>query len=361
MSETRFGRKVSDFIENDVKVNSAGKVTGTLKYVTGYTKFDETTPEHQEGNYFPFKLNKVGTEIEVKKNGTTVRKVAYDPNWIIRLENTTDKFEFLLDGESLITLDFSDVKLLSGVEVKAPSATVAVENKTVQDIQSGIKISDDNKVTGKSLYVKGINNAGGDGNYLVFTLPQAKDKANTVTCTYEGGDTTQLSPDDYQYLIKLKEKKPVTIKITGKVNTTRKLDISEVILMQPINEVITARDGEASTYNKQVKDLQENIDITETSSGKGEATGTIKWVTDYQNGTGITEGNWFAIHIDKTKLPSENVKVGFGNTLVAPDPNDWNYNFRLNDREDKLLKVEVDGKILYQLDLSNLTLSPKQD
>lgn len=67
---------------------------------------------------------------------------------------------------------------------------------------------------------------------MVIELPQAKDSGNTVKCQYEGGDVTTLSTTDYQYLIKLKQKKPVTITITGKVNATRTLDISGVTLGQ---------------------------------------------------------------------------------------------------------------------------------
>lgn len=115
-----------------------------------------------------------------------------------------------------------------------PDNTTSVNgtNKQVQDIQTGIKVSNDNKVTGKSLYVTGINNAGGDGNYLVLEFPQAKDPENTVKCQFEGGEETKLDASDYQYLIKLTEsgKKPITITITGNVNATRTLDISGVIL-----------------------------------------------------------------------------------------------------------------------------------
>ena len=53
-----------------------------------------------------------------------------------------------------------------------------------------------------------------------------------MVCIYEGGDETTLSAVDYQYLIKLNEKKPVTVKVTGKVTANITLDISEVELEQ---------------------------------------------------------------------------------------------------------------------------------
>lgn len=121
----------------------------------------------------------------------------------------------------------------TAVEVAVPSNETSVigTNKTVKDIQKDIQISGD-KVTGTSNHVTGITGAGGDGNYLVIELPQAKDSSNTVKCQYEGGDITTLSTTDYQYLMKLNQKKPVTITITGKVNATRTLDISGVTLGQ---------------------------------------------------------------------------------------------------------------------------------
>ena len=117
------------------------------------------------------------------------------------------------------------------MEVSIPSDETAVNNKTAKDIQTGIQITKD-KVTGTSLYVEDIENAGGEGNYFVIELPQAKDSGNKVTCQFEGGKATTLSTKDYQYLIKVKEsgKKPITITVTGNVNATRTLDISKLVL-----------------------------------------------------------------------------------------------------------------------------------
>ncbi len=116
------------------------------------------------------------------------------------------------------------------VEINVPSDTTTVMNKQAKDVQTGIQVSEDNKVTGTSLYVEGIENAGGDGNYLVLEFPQAKNAKNKVVCSYESGSPTTLSTTDYLYLIKLNKKKPITITITGEVEATRTLDISEVVL-----------------------------------------------------------------------------------------------------------------------------------
>jgi hypothetical protein len=47
------GKTIGD-LQTDV-VFGENAVTGTLKYVTGYTGFDESNPENQQGNYIAFK------------------------------------------------------------------------------------------------------------------------------------------------------------------------------------------------------------------------------------------------------------------------------------------------------------------
>ena len=103
------------------------------------------------------------------------------------------------------------------VEVAIPSNETLIigTNKTAKDIQTDIQISGD-KVTGTSNHVTGITGAGEDGNYLALELPQAKDEGNKVTCSFESGSPVTLSTTDYQYLIKLNEKKPITITVTAK-------------------------------------------------------------------------------------------------------------------------------------------------
>lgn len=105
-------------IENDVRVSLTGEVTGTIKYIEGYHEFWEGRPDMQEGNYFPFRILKEGSTVTVKKNGGQdkggeTKTVEYDPKWVLRIGEKTDKFEFLVDNESIITLDFSKATLKS--------------------------------------------------------------------------------------------------------------------------------------------------------------------------------------------------------------------------------------------------------
>jgi hypothetical protein len=48
-----FGKTIGDLQTGVVFGENA--ITGTLKYVTGYTGFDESNPENQQGNYIAFK------------------------------------------------------------------------------------------------------------------------------------------------------------------------------------------------------------------------------------------------------------------------------------------------------------------
>lgn len=247
------------------------------------------------------------------------------------------------------------------VEVDAPSAETQVNNinKQVKDIQMDVTVVD-NKVNGYSKYASGVEGAGGDGNYLMLEFPQAQDAENTVKCSYAGGQETELSPEDYQYLIKLKQKKPIQVEISGKINTSQSLDISDVVILPKVSEVVSARAQSAATYNKYVSDLQED-DLVFSDDNK--VTGTIKYVEDYECGVD-TEGNYIALHIDNSKLPKGTISFGFApSTWANVDTNDYNINVKLNkdNRQNIGLSIRVDEKILYTLDLTGLELKPKGD
>lgn len=86
-------------------------MTGTLNYVTGYTDFS-SNEEEQSGNYFPFSLEVTGTNMTFKKNGEISKEnIPFEKNNVFRVTSQTDKFEVLVDNESVITFDFSETKL----------------------------------------------------------------------------------------------------------------------------------------------------------------------------------------------------------------------------------------------------------
>lgn len=104
------GKRVSSLVGNDIKVLSDGSVTGTIKKVTGYTKFSDK-PEEQSGYYFPFKLAKTGTTMTLKKNGVPEEgkeDIPLESDIVLRVSKG-DKFTVEVDDSDVITLNFKDV------------------------------------------------------------------------------------------------------------------------------------------------------------------------------------------------------------------------------------------------------------
>lgn len=92
---------------DDLKVYEDGTVTGTFKYVAGYTQFNELNPEEQSGYYFPFRLTKTGTTMTFKKNGIESKKdIAWEADNVFRV-TAADTFEVLVDGISIVTFNFA--------------------------------------------------------------------------------------------------------------------------------------------------------------------------------------------------------------------------------------------------------------
>lgn len=94
-TETLFGKLVSDLQENIAIANNA--ITGTLKYVTGYTEFSGKV-EEQSGNYLAIKVDAVaGATITVELiNGTVGHPVTLDSDGMIVLkiaDTTTQSIE----------------------------------------------------------------------------------------------------------------------------------------------------------------------------------------------------------------------------------------------------------------------------
>lgn len=114
-----YGKTVNDLASN-LEVQSDGKVTGILNYVTEYTGFNSTVVEEQSGNYFPFSLEVTGTNMTFKKNGEVSKEnIPFEKNNVFRITSKTDKFEVLVDNESVITFDFSEVELKTATKSRS--------------------------------------------------------------------------------------------------------------------------------------------------------------------------------------------------------------------------------------------------
>lgn len=112
--QTRYGKTVSD-LQSAVSV-AGGKITGTLKYVTGYTGFS-SNPAEQEGNYLALAMEAAeGTEISVMLGEAGPVDLTEDKYLVVRLtdERKAQKLVFTatLDGVSDVrSFDLSGLTL----------------------------------------------------------------------------------------------------------------------------------------------------------------------------------------------------------------------------------------------------------
>lgn len=100
-STVLFGKAVSDLQENVIVAD--GAITGTLKYVTGYTEFS-SDPALQEGNYLAVNLanNDYSQFSSVRigldpSAGSGLVEIIEDPdkNGVFRISNTSQKFKIV--------------------------------------------------------------------------------------------------------------------------------------------------------------------------------------------------------------------------------------------------------------------------
>ena len=91
-----------------MKILEDGTVKGNFKYVTGYTGFNGSVVEEQEGNFFPFTLKKTGTNMTFKKNGVEIKKdIPFEATNVFRVAQS-DTFTVLVDNEEVITFNFEN-------------------------------------------------------------------------------------------------------------------------------------------------------------------------------------------------------------------------------------------------------------
>ena len=121
----------------------------------------------------------------------------------------------------------------------------------------------------------------------------------------------------------------------------------EPVPLVPIDEVYQIPQGE--TGNKQIEDIEE-VEIVD-----GKLTGTLKYIQDYQINGQTLGGHVLVLHIDKEKLPSGNIRVGIDKTTTL-DENDNVYLRVTEQNKTDFVKLSVNSRTLYALDISSLTL-----
>jgi len=112
------GKQVSDLVGDDLAVKADGSVIGTFHYVSDYTEFS-SEPDEQSGYYFPFHLNKTGTKMTFKKNGSpTKENIPFDADivfWVAK----DDTFEVLVDDSSVVKFTFTGATFEPQAKTKA--------------------------------------------------------------------------------------------------------------------------------------------------------------------------------------------------------------------------------------------------
>ena len=99
--------KTAGEMASDLFVSKDGTVTGTFRYVTGYTGFNSTKASEQEGYFFPFTLTQTGEKMTFKKNGKATKTgIAWEANNVFRV-TAGDTFTVLVDDAEVVTFNFA--------------------------------------------------------------------------------------------------------------------------------------------------------------------------------------------------------------------------------------------------------------
>lgn len=116
-----YGKPVSE-LQDDIQIQG-DKITGTLHWVTGYTKFSSDTAQ-QQGNFLATKINAAeGATVKFKIVGGTSPEKTLDPSdhqIVWRISATTQKPHLEVtqkEKTSTVEYDLSGLTLESGGDV----------------------------------------------------------------------------------------------------------------------------------------------------------------------------------------------------------------------------------------------------
>ena len=119
-----------------------------------------------------------------------------------------------------------------------PEAKAVLLGKTTDELQENVAISEDKKITGKSLYVTEYTGFSSNideqtGNYLALSFPEAT-QGQEITCELKGEGSTVKKPvpvDKKDGLIVFKiANKDQTIEIVSEGKETITLDLTQLEL-----------------------------------------------------------------------------------------------------------------------------------
>ena len=404
---TLYGKKVTELQNDDVTasepVNGVIKVTGTAKYVTGYT--GAYTGDNANGWFIAldmactgvkpekiaiFKDGNWNTELSEVKEGETVTCPA--GVLVCRIntnKSASERYVLVRAAGKDYTVDLSGVVLedatgtSASLEVQPVSGGMTIFEagmaKKVSTLQTGVEVDPDTlAVTGTLHYLEswsaypGHDGKDGQGYFVVLNFSYGELENNMITAVTTLKPNGQALDADGILVVKVAGKDGViakdalTIKVAGKEFN---IDLTGLTLGSAPKVEETDEDLASSLFKKPVTDLQSNIEI-----GEIDADNVIKVTGNCYQITGWTEfdpnvekyqnGYYIALKLSipgvaadsKIKFKAESATGGTDDAGWASMKNGDTIIWQLAGRyggEIKNLIIEADGQE-YTIDLQGI-------
>ncbi|MBE5825386.1 MAG: hypothetical protein E7307_01995 [Butyrivibrio sp.] len=379
-----FGNKeVSDIQENIAFVEpsegeTAGKVTGTLKQVVGWTQFGGEGLT--SGHYISFKVKTTGSpskiEASVVNGDGNVADLTNDPDKtaLLRIRNKdTQQIKvsatFGTENPTTITkiYDLKDL-VIGGFAASAEFGPSEQDlfGKTPAQLQRGIEVSA-TAVTGALEYIDDYTSAFGEGMDSGHYLALNVDIPNATKLEYGIKDTYTTEATDAEKTAGLLDREVVLfvdaeslaapngvlkLKATYADGSTedRQYDVSELILKEAAAPSFSVVAPTVTTFgeafgNKTPADLQTGIAFVDYDDDGGYVTGTLKQVVNWtQFGTNLSSGHYISFKVDAPGTPSSivaSLENGDGNDADLTNDPDKTAIFRIRNKDNQRLKVTV--------------------
>lgn len=275
--------KHANELQDNVSIVEDGKVTGTLKYITDYTKFSPKTPDEQKGNYLALYFEQAtqeGITIEIQVQGSSKKtKLDNDGLYVCRMTEAGRKPLTVTltktdGGIGNKTLNVSELVLekpdpeIDSVDLTFKNGTGTFDDK----IETGTKLGTFSAVGGTEPYTFSVT-----GDETALEKVEVSEKELRSKAEITEGFTVQYKVADSKEKEKTGEK---TITVTPRTITVK----------EPTEEV----------YGKAVSDLQMNVTFAEDN-----VKGYLKHVNDYDGFEEGASGNFLALEVEEAKNGQE--------------------------------------------------------
>lgn len=354
-------KTVNDLVES-LNITETGVVTGTFKYIEDGTE--------GEGWYFPVTINTtlakelvvVETAVEPVRSRTISNPVVVIPGVktpfqqeIIIKVRPGYTYEVTLDGDHYITFTFGTATFIMRQNVIPADEAKSYLGKSPKDFQQDL-VWDPNtsKFSGTLHYIRDFkqfspgNPEKWKGYYVYITL---RTTGEQLSLKKNGEYTKQNITFDPDLMLRIEDKTDYyEIEVDGQFFA--KLDFSEVTL-DPRTPDITVFTEERDTKELYGKKVSELVDTDFGFDYKGNATGTVHWVTNYTgySSTGAPYGWFIPMHIETT---GENITFVSDGVDKNTYPFDADWVVRIT-APTKTIGFKIDGLQWITIDLSKCT------